>query len=144
MPSLKRTEAALRAHALELPETREDFPWGHSAFKVKGKVFLFMAAEGRELSLSVKLPQSRDAALMFSFAEPTGYGLGKAGWVSAAFGASDDVPLPMLVAWIDESYRAVAPKKLAARLDGGAEKSPPRKPSKKRTTRKPSRVSSRT
>ena len=52
---------------------------------------------------------------MFSFAEPTGYGLGKAGWVSARFEPGDDVPVDLLKQWIDESYAAVAPKRTTAR-----------------------------
>jgi hypothetical protein len=35
--------------------------------------------------------------------------------VSARFAPSDSPPLEMLRDWIDESYRAIAPKKLAAR-----------------------------
>ncbi len=69
-------QAALGRLALSLPEVREDHPWGHSAFKVKEKAFLFMASEKRGLSLSVKLPQSGLLALSLPFAEPTGYGLG--------------------------------------------------------------------
>ena len=37
-----RIGGALRKHALSYPETREDRPWGHSAFKVKGKSFVLM------------------------------------------------------------------------------------------------------
>lgn len=68
------------------------------------------------MGLSVKLPESGTMALMFPFATPTGYGLGKSGWVSARFEASEAPPLELLRAWIDESYRAVAPKKVVARL----------------------------
>jgi hypothetical protein len=64
--------------------------------------------------LSVKLPNSADFALMQPFARPTGYGLGKAGWVSASFTKKDAIPVPLLIAWLRESYRAVAPRKLAA------------------------------
>ena len=32
--------------------------------------------------------------------------------------APDDTPLEMITAWIEESYRLVAPKKLVALLDG--------------------------
>ena len=71
-----------------------------------------------DLGLSVKLPQSGMLALSLPFASPTGYGLGKAGWVSASFGARERIPLDLLRAWIDESYRAVAPKKLVKQLDG--------------------------
>jgi len=36
--------------------------------------------------------------------------------VSAHFEPSDDPPLDMLCAWIDESYRAIAPKKAVKTL----------------------------
>ena len=107
-------EATLRAHAMAKPEATEHFPWGERAIKVKGKVFLFMHADAQQLSLSTKLPQSSSVALLLPFATPTGYGLGKAGWVSAAFGPADQLPVDMLCSWIDESYQAVAPVKLAA------------------------------
>src|SRR5262245_51422841 len=107
-------EAQLRDHAMAKPEATEHFPWGERAIKVKGKVFLFMRADAQQLSLSTKLPQSGSVALLLPFATPTGYGLGKAGWVSAAFGPTDQLPVDMLCSWIDESYQAVAPAKLAA------------------------------
>lgn len=107
-------EAQLREHAMAKPEATEHFPWGERAIKVKGKVFLFMRADAQQLSLSTKLPQSAQVALLLPFATPTGYGLGKAGWVSAAFGPSDQLPVEMLCSWIDESYQAVAPARLAA------------------------------
>jgi predicted DNA-binding protein (MmcQ/YjbR family) len=113
-------EAQLRAHAMAKPEATEHFPWGERAIKVKGKVFLFMRADAEQLSLSTKLPQSGSVALLLPFATPTGYGLGKAGWVSAAFSGSEPPPVDMLCAWIDESYQAVAPAKLGALARTGA------------------------
>lgn len=107
--------AHLRKFALKFPETREDKPWGESAIKVKGKTFVFMGDGKEGFGLSVKLPQSREFALEYSFTKPTGYNLGKSGWVTATFGAKDDVPLDVLEAWITESYRAIAPKKLLAK-----------------------------
>ena len=108
---LRRAKAALRAFALAYPGAREEFPWGERVIKVGKKVFVFLGTpEGDELSLSVKLPATASIALLFPFATPTGYGLGKAGWVSAAFAPGDNVPLAMLRQWIDESYRAVAPR----------------------------------
>jgi predicted DNA-binding protein (MmcQ/YjbR family) len=109
-------EKLLAAFANKLPEAHEDFPWGHRAVKVKGKAFIFMAMEEATLSLSVKLPRSGDFALMQDFASPTGYGLGKSGWVTAAFGPGKKVPLDLLKEWIVESYRAIAPKKLSCLL----------------------------
>ena len=114
---LAAAEAALRERATAYPETHVDHPWGETAVKVKKKAFLFMRYENDVLSLSVKLPQSRDMAVDLPFASPTGYGLGKSGWVTAKFEGKDQPPLDLLLAWLDESYRAVAPKKLVAQLD---------------------------
>jgi predicted DNA-binding protein (MmcQ/YjbR family) len=116
--SVQSLEAALRAHALSYPETREDFPWGERAIKVKDKVFLFLRAEEKEVSFSVKLPKTGYQALALPFVEPTHYGLGRHGWVTARLPAGGRHSLADLEAWIDESYRAVAPKKLVAQLDG--------------------------
>ena len=116
--SLRQSEAALRRLALAYPEATEDFPWGHRAIKVKGKAFVFMSLEKDRFSLSAKLPDSASDALLFPFAEPTHYGLGKSGWVTATFEADDSVPVELLAGWIDESYHAIAPKKLSAPLLG--------------------------
>jgi predicted DNA-binding protein (MmcQ/YjbR family) len=116
----------LRKYALSYPDAAEDFPWGHCAIKVKGKVFLILS-HGREdasevvLNLTVKLPESGRWALTLPYTEPTGYGLGKSGWVSASFGAKDEIPLDILEQWVDESFRAVAPKRVLARLDNECE-----------------------
>ena len=59
-------------------------------------------------------------ALDLPFTAPTGYGLGKSGWVTATFGPKDKPPLDYLRHWIAESYRAVAPKKLLKLLDAKA------------------------
>jgi predicted DNA-binding protein (MmcQ/YjbR family) len=118
--ALKRAEAALRNCALAYPEAVEEFPWGQYAFKVNGKAFLFMSLEEPFLSLSVKLPITGKTALTLPFAAPTGYGLSKSGWVTARFDVNDAIPIEMLTGWIDESYRAIAPKKLIAGLDDSA------------------------
>ncbi len=109
-------EMALRDHALGMPASREDFPWGHRAFRVNDKVFLFLAWDDGVFSLTVKLPKSQTVALMLAFAEPTGYGMGRSGWVTARFSGREEVPVGMLCLWIDESYRAIAPKKILARM----------------------------
>ncbi len=114
---IERAATALRDAAMAFPEAHEDFPWGEVAVKVGKKVFLFMHSTGEALSLSCKLPHSSDMALMLPFAKPTGYGLGKSGWVSASFTAKEKPPIELLRDWIEESYRAVAPKKLVARLE---------------------------
>jgi predicted DNA-binding protein (MmcQ/YjbR family) len=109
---------ALRKFALKYPETREDKPWGESAVKVRGKSFVFLRCEGKELMVTMKLSARHEFALEYPFASPSRYGLGKSGWVSCRFTSKDKPPLDVLKAWIDESYRAVAPKKLVSMLDG--------------------------
>lgn len=116
VPPASPEEAALREHALTYPEAYEDFPWGERAFKVHGKVFVFLSRHQGGMNVTAKLPISGPTELLLPFASPTGYGLGKSGWVTARFGPEDDLPLSLLKGWIDESYRAVAPKKLLAKL----------------------------
>ena len=62
---------------------------------------------------------------MLPFTKPTAYGLGRSGWVSASFAAGEAPPLDLLKAWLEESYRAQAPKKLSKLLD--ASDGPPAK-----------------
>src|SRR5919107_4657060 len=114
---LPREGAMLRRFALAYPETHEDMPWGHHAIKVKGKSFVFLAADAATFSMSAKLPSSAGVALQMPFASPTEYGLGRSGWVTARFPRATRLPVDVLGMWIDESYRAVAPKRLAAQID---------------------------
>lgn len=127
MPGLKQAFERLRSFALGYPETREDLPWGESAIKVKGKTFVFMGGDETKLGLSVKLPQSREFALEYPFTKPTAYGLGKSGWVTASFAPKDKPPLDVLEAWIDESFRAIAPKKLVAARAAAPRSTPQKK-----------------
>jgi predicted DNA-binding protein (MmcQ/YjbR family) len=130
MPTVKRArrgrtkrsvESTLREYALSYPEAHEDFPWGERVVKVRGKVFVFMGKlETGGFGLSVKLPGSATLALGLPFAAPTAYGLGKSGWVTARFGAREKPPVELLERWIDESYRAVAPKRLVRTLDASS------------------------
>jgi predicted DNA-binding protein (MmcQ/YjbR family) len=114
----KGNQGILRAFALAYPGAHEEFPWGERVIKVKGKVFVFLGRDDEGLGLSVKLPQSRLMALGLPFASPTAYGLGKSGWVTVQFAPREKPPMDLMRAWIDESYRAVAPKKLVASLPG--------------------------
>lgn len=119
-PTLRAIRNRMIKAALAYPGAREDHPWGETVVKVKDKVFAFcgLAQGGDTLHLTAKLPITGAMALGLPFAKPTGYNLGKSGWVSASFSDPDEVPEPLLLEWIDESYRAIAPKKLIAELDG--------------------------
>lgn len=107
----------IRAYALSLPEAWEDYPWGESVAKVGKKVFAFYGqpSEGR-FGLSVKLPRSFHDALELPGASPTGYGLGKSGWVSIRLEEGALPELAQVLTWVRESYVAVAPRKLSAKL----------------------------
>lgn len=69
------------------------------------------------VSLSIKLPTTGTDLLAMPFAEPMGYGMGKHGWITVLLMREDHTPLDALELWIDESYRAVAPKRRLAELD---------------------------
>jgi predicted DNA-binding protein (MmcQ/YjbR family) len=87
---------------------------GEPTFRVRGKNFVFtdQAASG----LSVKLPKEEAAAVVATdpLAEPTGYGLGRHGWVSVRVGdAPDEARWEQVEEWVRTSYTLVAPKSLA-------------------------------
>lgn len=125
--------AALLEYALSLPEAWEDHPWGESVVKVRKKIFVFLGGGdgGHPAAMTVKLPASAEHALSLPHATPTGYGLGRAGWVTIGFPdpvgtqlagrLSKTLPaLDVLTDWVEESYRAVAPKTLVTKLLAGS------------------------
>lgn len=116
--SVKQAEQRLIRFALTYPEAVLEHPWGHDAVKVKGRMFaIFGGAENpKEFSMTVKLPISAEMALTLPWVEPTGYGLGRSGWVTARLKPGADVEIDTLKGWIGQSYRAVAPKTLVKKL----------------------------
>jgi len=102
----------LASFALGLPGAAEDLPWGERVVKVRGKIFVFLG--GTSPSITVKLVESHPHAMSVEGAAPTGYGLGKAGWVTVPVVDLDE---ETLCDWVEESYRIVAPKRLVAELD---------------------------
>lgn len=129
MPKLSHPTDAilreLRTFGLAYPGAHTKSPWpGHLDLAVKDKTFAYLSIEGEPFKISCKLPHSSAVALMLPFCTPTAYGLGKSGWVSARFDNEQEVPVDLLKAWIDESYRAQAPKKLVATLPPPTDASP--------------------
>jgi hypothetical protein len=144
-PKLSRADAAieeLRAYGLKkFPGAHLKSPWpGHADLAVNDKTFAYLNAPGEgEPHVGCKLVHSSDVALLLPFVTPTGYGLGKSGWVNADFKPNDTVPLELLKEWLDESYRAQAPKKLVAQLDAGSsvrKEAAPVKPAKRPPAKK--------
>ena len=129
MKSHDAVQRKLKKFGLAYPEAHSKSPWpGHDDLAVRNKTFAYLSCEGEPLSVSCKLPLTGQMALTLPFASPTGYGLGKSGWVTATFGPNDAPPLDMLQDWIDESYRTQAPKKLVATLpDDPRRRSAPRR-----------------
>lgn len=109
---------SLRAFGMTYPGAHSKAPWpGHDDLAVKDKTFAYLPVAGDPFSLSVKLPYTGEVALELPYAKPTGYGLGKSGWVSFTPDEDDMPSIEQLEEWIDESYRAQAPKKLVRELD---------------------------
>ena len=110
MAASSRLRKQLIDHALAKPEAWLDHPWGEDVVKVGKKVVVFFGVEGSsEFGMGVKLPESGPLALAQPGCKPMGYNLGNAGWVSVRFGP--ELPVEVLREWIDESYRAVAPRR---------------------------------
>ena len=110
-----------------LPGAHVDFPWGERVVKVRSKIFVFLGSDDPSggAGVGLKLRDSYDEAMATPGARPMAYGLGKAGWISIPLGDARP-PDETLDRWVVESYRAVAPKTLAAGLED-----PPRsRPSK--------------
>ena len=109
--------ARLEAIAARLPESqRVDIEaWGgEPTFRVRKKNFVFTNADAT--GLSVKLPKEEAAAVVATdpAVEPTGYGLGRHGWVSVEVGDdADDDRWQQVEEWVRTSYTLVAPKSLA-------------------------------
>ena len=103
-----------------LPEaTRVDIEaWGgEPTFRVAGKNFVFAGADGRTVTL--KLARDEAAAVVATDPDvvPTGYGLGRSGWVSITLAARPSAARWREVEeWIRTSFTLVAPKKLARQV----------------------------
>jgi predicted DNA-binding protein (MmcQ/YjbR family) len=108
--------ARLEAMVARLPEAvRVDIEaWdGEPTFRVRGKNFVFTNREAT--GISVKLDKEEAAAVVATdpLAEPTGYGLGRHGWVSIQIGKASADRWQQVEEWVRTSYTMVAPKKLA-------------------------------
>jgi len=118
--AIEKVRARLLAFALTLPDSEVDHPWDSDVVKTNGKkkVFVFLGHHDPEVTprIGVKLVDSHEQALQLPCAEPTGYGLGRAGWVSIELGP-DAPPVGVLEDWIEESYRQVALKRNVKELD---------------------------
>jgi len=103
-----------------LPEaTRVDIEaWGgEPTFRVGGKNFVFVSPDAT--AISVKLPQGEAAAVVATDPQivPTGYGLGRHGWVSVTLDPNlSPARWGEVEEWVRISYTLVAPRRLARQV----------------------------
>jgi predicted DNA-binding protein (MmcQ/YjbR family) len=94
---------------------------GGAVAKVGKLAFAFLGRDdSEEPHVSLKLPESCHQALTLACCEQTSHGLGRSGWVTLRLDGADCPGFDVLLDWLDESYRAVAPVKLIAQLDAEA------------------------
>ena len=87
---------------------------GEPTFRVNNKTFIFASPDAS--GISVKLPKEEAAAVVATDpkADPTGYGLGRHGWISVTIPrAASETRWREIEEWIRTSYTLLAPKKLA-------------------------------
>jgi predicted DNA-binding protein (MmcQ/YjbR family) len=87
---------------------------GEPTFRVRNKNFVF--TDEPVSRMSVKLPVEEADAVVATDpgAKPTGYGLGRHGWVSVEVGeGATKERWEMVEEWVRTSYTLVAPKTLA-------------------------------
>lgn len=118
---LEAANRELIEFALTLPHTVEAFPWGglERVIKVEKKIFAFISVYSfpkqapPKLRVGLKFGESREEALLMPFTKVMGY----KGWLLSSFAEADTPPVSLLMDWIEESYRMIAPKPLVAQLE---------------------------
>jgi predicted DNA-binding protein (MmcQ/YjbR family) len=116
MGNMERLEAIVG----RLPEAvRVDIEaWGgEPTFRVNGKNFIFTDAEATAISVKLSPEEARAVVANDRLVEPTGYGLGRHGWVSVRIvGRTTRRRWEEIEEWIRTSYTLVAPRRLARRV----------------------------
>jgi len=105
---------AARELALSFPEAEEKETWGHPTFRVRDRMFMAMAADGR--TVTVKATREAQAALVGS--EPETFSVpayvGRHGWVGVVLERVDPEELAELV---EDAWRMTAPKRMVRAFD---------------------------
>lgn len=107
----------LRALCLALPDASEKTTWERPTYRVRDRIFAMEVDRERGLAVWLKAPPGSQAVLVG--ADPGRFHVppyvGPKGWVGVTLDAGLDwAELALLVR---RSYRLVAPRRLAARLD---------------------------
>jgi predicted DNA-binding protein (MmcQ/YjbR family) len=110
----------LESIVARLPEAvRVDIEaWGgEPTFRVAGKNFIFAGADGGTITLKLTVDEAAAVVATDPAVVPTGYGLGRSGWVSISLTSRPSAARWREVEeWIRTSYSLVAPKRLARQV----------------------------
>jgi len=106
--------------AARLPEAeRVDIEaWGgEPTFRVRGKNFVFASPDASSISVKLPLDEATAVVAMDPAASPTGYGLGRHGWVTVDLaGRLGAARWREVEEWVETSYTLVAPRRLARQV----------------------------
>lgn len=113
----KKLQDELESFALSLPEAWFDTPWDEDRVtKVRKQIFAFYGNQDAP-SIGVRLIASLDEAMSLPGASAMSYGMGEDGWTNIPIPGLDDSTIETLHGYIEESFRAIAPKALIEQLD---------------------------
>ena len=108
------TAAQLLGWLEELPGFEERETWGHPTFRVRGRMFGTLDAEGTRTTLKAS-PEEQQSLIA---ADPATYSfpayVGKHGWVSVQLATADPAQVRELAV---EAWRRTAPKRVVAAYD---------------------------
>jgi predicted DNA-binding protein (MmcQ/YjbR family) len=116
----------LETLALGLPEAvRVDVEeWGdHPTFRVRGKNFVFCDEAATHLSVKLTRDEAAAAVATETWVTPTGYGLGRHGWISVTIDdPASEQQWQQVEEWVLTSYTLRAPKTLARQVLEGSDR----------------------
>jgi predicted DNA-binding protein (MmcQ/YjbR family) len=109
--------ARLRALCLALPEASEQQTWGDPTWRVRGRIFAMEKRGDGRVSVWLKAPPGAQDVLVA--ADPARFFVppyvGPKGWIGLRLDAEPD--WNQVAALVRQSFRLVAPKRLAALVD---------------------------
>lgn len=95
---------AIKAKALEYPDVEEGQSCSQSAFKIRGKAFLYIGMQGGRGKAMFKLKPSKQQALILAQDNPDDFQLGSTSWVTARFTDEEPMATDLWEQWLQESY----------------------------------------
>ncbi|MDW3176958.1 MAG: MmcQ/YjbR family DNA-binding protein [Acidimicrobiia bacterium] len=108
----------LQRFASQYPEVSESPSCVNRSFKARKKGFLFLGEKpGGVIRLMVKLDEGIASAEKVAREHPDEWNVSGPGWITGNFTDESAPPIETMTAWVDESYRLLAPKTLVRQLE---------------------------